>query len=677
MPTFSLRKKLIFSFSVVILAGVFLSVIVGTRLIGDTIVRQAQDKVRLDLNSAREVYQQESDNVKDIIRLTAVRFFLKDALSRDEADDLLMELQRIRDSESLDILNLTDEQGRVLVRSRRPDLVGDQLQDELVKHVLIDGKGIVCTQIIAQEELKKEGRDLAEQARMRLIPTPKAIPRTGVEETSGMMMAAAVPVCDYDGDLIGVLYGGKLLNRNHEIVDKVKDIVYRGEKYKGKEIGTATIFQGDLRIATNVLREDGSRALGTRVSQEVYDQVIGRGIPWIGRAFVVNDWYITAYEPIRNLAGDIVGMLYVGVLEAPYVDLRKRVVLTFVGVAALTVILLAIIANFATTKVVKPLKQLLFATEKVAQGNLGHRLQIQTRDEMGQLATSFNRMTEELQKATDRYQMLTSTLEDKVQEKTRELKATQDQLIQSEKLSSLGKLAAGIAHEINNPLTSILLNSHLMAEKLKDDDRFQEHLELITDETARCATIVKGLLEFSRQSQPEKRLTDVNEVVQKTLLLLSSQALAHKVSIHKDLDPALVDIMIDGNKIEQVFTNVILNALEAMPEGGELRICSIMTSDGEFVAVTFQDSGCGIPQANIGKIFDPFFTTKERTGTGLGLSVSYGIVQQHGGTIEIQSEVGRGTTVTILLPVGDVKERSLNNKGDGNGRQKEDSGRGR
>jgi two-component system NtrC family sensor kinase len=676
MRYFSLRTKLILSFSIVILVGVFLSAIVGMRLIGNTIIREAQGKVRLDLNSAREVYQDESENVKDIIRLTAVRFFLKDAISRNDIEHLLTELQNIRESESLDILNLTDEQGRVLIRARRPDLFGDRIDDDIVKYVLTNEKEVVCTQIIPPEQLLKEGGDLADQARIKLIPTPKAKPRAEVEETSGMMITAAAPVYGYDGDLIGVLLGGKLLNRNSEIVDRAKDIVYRGETYKGKDIGTATIFQGDLRISTNVLRGDGSRAIGTRVSKEVYDQVIGEGLPWIGRAFVVNDWYISAYEPIMNLKGDIIGMLYVGMLEAPYVDLRNRVLLTFLGIAFLSVILLSVVAYFTTTKVVKPLRELSSATEKVAQGNLEYRLPIQSGDEIGQLAVSFNRMTEELQKATEGYQMLTRTLEDKVKEKTEELKATQDQLIQSEKLTSLGKLAAGIAHEINNPLTSILINSHLIAEKLKKDDRFRENLELITDETARCSTIVKGLLEFSRQTQPEKRLTDVNKVIEKTLLLLGSEALAHKVAIHKDLDLTLPEIMIDGNKIEQVFTNVILNALEAMPAGGDLFISSKILSENHFVAVNFRDIGCGISTENIGKIFDPFFTTKEKTGTGLGLSVSYGIVQQHGGRIEVQSKVGKGTTVSILLPASDTKDRNSQNREVRNGKQGENSGRG-
>ncbi|KPL16896.1 MAG: hypothetical protein AMJ92_12375 [candidate division Zixibacteria bacterium SM23_81] len=655
MRHISIRTRLVLSFSIVILVGVLLSAFVGIRLIGNTIIRQAQGKVRLDLNSAWEVYKGQSENIKDVVRLTAVRFFMKDAVSKNDRERLWRELQKIRESESLDILTLIDGEGRVLVRARRPDLFGDPLDNDIIEYVLINEREIVSTQIITEEQLQKEGGDLASQARMKLIPTPKAKPRPEAEETSGMMIIAAAPVYDYHGDLIGILLGGKLLNRDYEIVDRVKDIVYRGETYQGKDIGTATIFQGDLRIATNVLREDGSRAIGTRVSEEVYDQVIGQGAPWIGRAFVVNDWYITAYEPIKSLQGEIIGMLYVGMLEAPYLDLRNRVLFIFLGIALLSVILLSIIAYFTTAKVVRPVRQLLFATEKVADGNLSHRLPIQSRDEMGQLAASFNRMTEELQKATEGYHMLTRTLEDKVREKTEELKATQDQLIQSEKLTSLGKLAAGIAHEINNPLTSILINSHLIAEKLKSDDRFKENLELITDETARCSTIVKGLLEFSRQTQPEKRLTDVNKVVDKTLLLLRSEALAHKVRIHKALDSALPDIMIDGNKIEQVFTNVILNALEAMPTGGDLFISSRILSEDQLVAVSFRDSGCGISQENIGKIFDPFFTTKERTGTGLGLSVSYGIVQQHGGRIEVQSQMEKGTTVTILLPANNTR----------------------
>jgi two-component system NtrC family sensor kinase len=583
-----------------------------------------------------------------------MRYFLKDTLLEKDRKKLTIELQQIMKQESLDMLHLTDNMGNVIVRARNPGVYGRRLNREVVNWVITKKTVAVSTQIIPGEELEREGKDIAERARIKLIDTPQAYPKSATEETSGMIIEASAPVFDYDGHLIGVLYGAKLLNRSYEIVDKVKDIVYKGEKYKGKDIGTATIFQNDLRISTNVRKADGTRAIGTRVSKEVYNQVILKGIPWTARAFVVKDWYITAYEPIRNLTGDIIGMLYVGILEIPYIDLRNRVLFNFLAVALLSVVLLIVIAFFTATRTTKPLKELIIATKEVAKGDLSHRVQIKSQDEIGHLAGSFNQMVIDLENLTRNYQALNRTLEDKVREKTRALKVAQDQLIQSEKLSSLGKMAAGVAHEINNPLTSILINSHLLAEKLGKDDRYSESLGLIIEETTRCSTIVSDLLHFSRQTQAIKELVDVNHVIEKVLLLLKNQILLRNVNVKTYLDKNLAKIVIDKNKIEQVFTNVILNALDAMPEnkGGELSIESKISEDNRYMEIKFQDDGCGIPKECIGKIFDPFFTTKGTKGTGLGLSVTYGIVQQHGGKIDFQSEEGKGTTVTISLPTG-------------------------
>jgi two-component system NtrC family sensor kinase len=636
--------------------GIFLSGIIGVRLIGTTIVKQAQGKVRLDLNSAREVYNEETNNIKNVVRLTATRFFLKDAILTGNMERLKQELCNISEKESLDILTLTDRTGRVIVRACNALKSGDEINDNIVRWALTHQEPVVATEIVSAEELALESAELAERARIELIPTPKAVPRAESEETSGMVIKAAAPVFDYEEKLIAIIYGGKLLNRNFGIVDKVKDIVYRGEQYKTKDIGTATIFQGDLRISTNVRRRDGERAIGTRVSQEVYDQVLIRGVPWIGRAFVVNDWYITAYEPIKNINDEIIGMLYVGMLEKPYVDLRNRVIFTFLGIAFLSVILLSIIAYYTTTNISKPIKELVVATQKVSEGDLSHHVRIQSKDEIGQLADSFNEMTFALQKATDNYLSLTRTLEEKVKEKTKELEAAQDQLIQTEKLTSLGKLAAGIAHEINNPLTAILINSHLLKEKLKDNENFIKKLSLIIDETARCSKIVQGLLDFARQTPPEKKLADINELIEKTLLLFESHILVHDVEIHKELSTDLPGIMVDSNKIKQVFTNIILNALDAMPDGGILSISSSVAPDEHHVQITFTDTGCGIPEQDLRKIFDPFFTTKGIKGTGLGLSVSYGIIQQHDGTIDVQSTVDKGTTIIINLPINMKKQ---------------------
>jgi two-component system NtrC family sensor kinase len=663
----SLRSKLTISFVLVIIINGIVTSWMGAHLIGDEIIRRAQNNVRTDLNSAREVYRERLGEMRDVVRFTAVRSFMKESLLGTNWELTKAELQAIRRNESLDILSLADRNGVVLFRARNPESSGDsQIQDPVVAAALYTRKVVAATEILSRQELKEEGEDLAKQARVRLVPTPMTAPTQERVETSGMILEAAAPIFDDAGNLLGVLYAGKLLNKNYEIVDKVKDMVYKGEKYKGKDTGTVTIFEGDLRVSTNVRGSDGERAIGTRVSKEVYDEVIKKGVPWIGRAFVVNGWYITAYEPIRNLSGKVIGMLYVGMLEAPYVDLRNRLVFTFLGITLLTVVLLSLMVDFTTGKIVNPVKSLLFATQKVAEGDLTHRVEIGSHDEIGQLADSFNKMTAELEKVSNEYQALTRTLEDKVKDKTLELKEAQDHLVRSEKLSSLGKMAAGIAHEINNPLTSILINSHLIAEKLTDDEkqRFEENLNLIIDETTRSSTIVNGLLEFSRQTSPEKKPANVNEVTEETLVLLRSQVLAHNVEIDKDLGNDLPKITIDENKIKQVFANIILNAVDAMPDGGTLSISSRFLVERHCVEVSFRDTGHGILAQDIGKIFDPFFTTKGTKGTGLGLSVSYGIVEQHSGEIDVQSEVGKGTTVSVCLPVNEPsKVQSAGEKG--------------
>ncbi|MBN2409974.1 MAG: hypothetical protein JXE07_09565, partial [Candidatus Aminicenantes bacterium] len=210
---------------------------------------------------------------------------------------------------------------------------------------------------------------------------------------------------------------------------------------------------------------------------------------------------------------------------------------------------------------------------------------------------------------------------------------------------------------INNPLTSILINTHLMLEKLEKNHGFYENLSLIADETARCTQIVKGLLEFARQNPPQKTHAQINDLIERTTQLLENQASFQNVRIVKDLDPGLPPLKIDRNKIQQVFWNLLLNACEAMPEGGRITISSFLSPDKRSIAVRFADSGVGIPKENINKLFDPFFTTKS-SGTGLGLAVSYGIIQQHEGRIEVKSEVGRGTVITLSFPVDSPLEKS-------------------
>jgi two-component system NtrC family sensor kinase len=293
------------------------------------IIFEAQERVKEHLSSARWVYDSKIKDIDEVIRWTSIRHILKEGIKRENFSAIQRELSGLMSDEGLDFLTLVDRKGTVLFRFHNPGVSGDNLaQDPFITSAL-GRKGVSGTQVISGDELLREGKAFSEKATFALIPTPKEKPSQKAEETSGMTLKSAYPVLDFNGELLGVLTGGVLLNRNYEIVDRIKNIVFKDAKYKGKEIGTATIFLGDLRISTNVKDKEGNRAVGTRAMEEVQEQVLGKGSPWIQRAFVVDDWYITAYEPIVDIENKIVGMLYVGMMESKYALMKERLILLF------------------------------------------------------------------------------------------------------------------------------------------------------------------------------------------------------------------------------------------------------------------------------------------------------------------------------------------------------------
>ena len=308
--------------------GVVTSLIVNS-IITNQIIYEAQERVKEDLNTARWVYASKIKDIDRTIRWTSIRHVLKNGIKERDVSSIRSELSELMAEEGLDFLTLVDRKGNVIFRFHNPPASGDNLiQDPFIKKAL-DKKSGAGTQILSGDELLKEGETLSKKAILKIVPTPKARPTEKVEEISGMVLKSAHPVIDFNGEVLGVLSGGILLNRNYEIVDWIKDIVFKNAKYKDKEIGTATIFLGDLRISTNVMDKERKRATGTRAMREVTEQVLEKGTPWIQRAFVVDDWYITAYEPIRDIQDKIVGMLYVGMLESKYALMKERIILFF------------------------------------------------------------------------------------------------------------------------------------------------------------------------------------------------------------------------------------------------------------------------------------------------------------------------------------------------------------
>ncbi len=655
-----LRSKLVASFLTVIVITGIVATVVGQRLIESGIVREAQQKVNLDLNSAHQIYQQKLKYIEGALAFTAMRkFSVKDTLQEGNHHLLLDSLREAMKKGQLDVLTITDKRGKVVLRACNPEVFGDQqAQDEMVSKVLRDKKPVCATQIIPREELLKESEELAERARIKFIPTPMAKPTSETENSSGMVLKAAVPIFDEANELTGVLYGGILLNRRYDIVDETKNVVYRGVKYEGKDIGTATIFQKDLRISTNVRLRDGNRAIGTRVSSEVYDRVIGEGKLWMARAFVVNDWYLTAYEPIRNVNGDVIGILYVGILEKKYNDMKTAAFWTLLWVTITGVVIAFAIAYMLARAITKPIQQLERGVEAIARGNFGVKVDIKSSDEIGTLAESFNRVSQELKDTYEKLQGKIEAADEDLKKAYKELQEKQEQLVQAAKLGSLGELAAGVAHEINNPLGTISLYAQMTLDDLKEDDKEnRESLQIILKHATRTAGIVKNLLEFARRTDLETRPIGINPVLEEALSIIAHQAELQQVNIVRQLSQDMPMIVGDANKLQQVFVNIVVNALQVMPDGGQLTVESSAAPDGGFAQISIVDTGPGIPEENLRKIFEPFFTTKETgKGTGLGLSVSHGIIEQHKGRIEVSSKVGKGTTFRITIPVADKEK---------------------
>jgi two-component system NtrC family sensor kinase len=358
----------------------------------------------------------------------------------------------------------------------------------------------------------------------------------------------------------------------------------------------------------------------------------------------------------------VLGVIDIGIslaeIDAHFAAIRRNTMLA----AGLSVLVLgAFVGVVARRAVVKPVAQLVGATRAVAAGDFTTEIRVATTGELGALEQSFNEMIAALSGARAERQALLETLEQQVEERTAALKEAQAQLVQSEKLSSLGRLAASIAHEINNPLAGILTYAKLLirmleAEHVDEPTRATsvKHLKLVQRETERCTAIVRNLLDFARQRPLSLKDTDVVAVLEEAVSLVGHQAALKGLTISKTVTPVPL-IKADAGQLRQAIVNIMLNGFEAMQSGGELRVRCGPVPGGKHIEFACQDTGVGIPPDRLAKIFDPFFSTKEM-GTGLGLSVVYGIIERHGGTIDIRSEVGKGTTVVLRLPIGQKAE---------------------
>lgn len=359
------------------------------------------------------------------------------------------------------------------------------------------------------------------------------------------------------------------------------------------------------------------------------------------------------HPPSQRVLGVIDVTMSLADVDADIIGARRQMmILNIAFILVIAAIVVVILNRFLS----RPVKDIFLGTVIVANGELRHTIPVHADDEIGFLAQSFNQMTEKLANANEKVIDYMDTLEKRYAEKTRALEETQVKLLQGEKLSALGKIVATVAHEINNPLTGVYTYIKLLQRKLRDRGNSEEvmadcekHLATMGREVERTTGIVLNLLEFSRPKEPTKKRTDINEIIEESLALIHGKLVANSISVHQDIEP-LPKVNADPSQIKNVIINLMVNAVEAMEEGGTLTVASRFRGDDATVRIDISDTGVGIAPEKVKEIFDPFYTTKGK-GTGLGLSVAIGIVEKHRGRIELASEPGMGTRMTVILPL--------------------------
>lgn len=518
---------------------------------------------------------------------------------------------------------------------------------------------------------------LADRANIPLVETAGSAPTTRHTEDRGMVVLASTPVTLPSGER-SVLVGGILLNRNDAFIDRISDLVYPAtdpgltdrlepDLSHGLDLGIITLFLDDTRISTTLRSEDGRskdrRAIGTRVSEEVSTRVLGEGHPWNDTAFVVSAWYISAYAPVTDSAGNRIGMIYAGIPKAPYTKARL-ITLAMIGAAFLAVVALFVpLALHWARGIFRPVEAMGRTIARAEAGDLAARSGAQTgAEEITRLSAHLDQLLTQLAQRDRELRSLNEDLNARVDARTADLtqanqalEATSRQLVLAERLATIGEVTAGVAHEINNPLAVMSGNLEVVRMVLAEREaEAATELDLIEDQIARINALVNQMLHFARPDEfgGSDIPTDPAQAIAGLRPLVRHLLVSGDIRLTEDLR-ATRSIPISAHALQQVLINLFSNAVQAMPEDGSIRLSSHdETREGRLgVQIAIEDSGRGMAAQTLAQAFTPFFTQRGAGGgTGLGLPICQNLVARAGGELVLESQPGHGTRAILWLP---------------------------
>jgi two-component system NtrC family sensor kinase len=611
----------------------------------DTLYVAARNNLTLARYALRQIQDEHQTELQQLADAPQFRALLR----QNDAPAVVRVLRRLREARGFAFLHVTGPAGNWLYETRggadtssKPSPLTDRAARGLTGAAL---------EVFRVEDLRREDPQLVERARLARDGT--------VTEERALMMRIVQPVNDEDGRVVMVLDGAVLLNHNSVVLDAIRNRVFAaGTLPEGAE-PIVTLLLDDVRVAsaTTVLANlDGARVAAKPAR--------GASETWVGRDPVGEHGFIAAYGPLFDVNGQRIGMLHVGFLEQAFQKRHAHAALLLLALFLAATGTATWIALRGLRSVFQPIETMATVARATQAGEERRIGPIGSHDEIGQLARQFDLMLDQLARRNQELKRAAATLDANVavctldlQTKNTDLEATvrllqktREQLLMAEKLSAMGVLSAGVAHEINNPLAVIQGNLEVLAAELGNAAKpVEREIELIASQVDRIRHIVTSLLQFARPADSMAAImeVDVNRAVGDVLPLVAHALKMKAIALHTRLR-ASGAIGINLYELEQVLINLLLNAANAVSSGGRIEV-ETANCDGDRVAIRVRDNGAGIPAALLTRVFDPFFTTDPRHGTGLGLSVSYGIIRHYGGDISVESTVGKGSVFELLL----------------------------